>query len=183
MGPEGSSWTINLEDRSLEPDLDEDDGSNWTVNSASISSNSRHIALLFNKKGLFVFNGSTGEYIGDVSHIQGTDNWRFSPDGCNVWVVDRDGGASVWRVASGWRGLKGMKREVNIEDPPEGYPWGSSHGYRVTDDWWILGPDGKRLLMLPPPWQYYAVRRIWKGRFLALLHGGLSKPVILELDE
>ena len=183
VGLEGSSWTINLEDRSLEPDLDEDDGSNWTVNSASISSNSRHIALLFNKKGLFVFNGSTGEYIGDVSHIQGTDNWRFSPDGCNVWAVDQDGGATVWRVGRGWQRVGDPRREVDIEDPPEGYPWGSSHGYRVTDDWWILGPDGKRLLMLPPPWQYYAVRRIWKGRFLALLHGGLSKPVILELDE
>ena len=36
--------------------------------------------------------------------------------------------------------------------------------------------------MLPPPWQSYAMDRIWKGQFLALLHGGLSEPVILELD-
>ena len=72
--------------------------------------------------------------------------------------------------------------EVDIEHPPEGYPWGSSRGYQVASDWWILGLDGKRLLMLPPPWQSQdAVRQVWKGQFLALLHVGLSEPVILEL--
>ena len=38
------------------------------------------------------------------------------------------------------------------------------------------------LLQLPPPWQSCAVLRVWKGQFLALLHGRLSEPVILELD-
>ena len=63
-----------------------------------------------------------------------------------------------------------------------GSPWGSSRGYVVTDDGWILGPDGKRLLMLPLPWQSHAVRRVWNGNFVALLHGTLPEPIILELE-
>ena len=85
----------------------------------------------------------------------------------------------MWRVRGGRDELEPL---VDIEDPPEGYPWASSCGHRVTDDWWILGPDGKRLLMLPPPWQSYPVDRVWKGRFLALLHRELPEPVLLELE-
>lgn len=70
---------------------------------------------------------------------------------------------------------------VHIADLPEGYPWGSPRGYRVTDDWRILDPDEKRLLLLPPPWQCEPVRRVWKGQFLALLHREIQEPVILEL--
>ena len=109
---------------------------------------------------------------------------RFSPDGCDLWCVERSGEASVWRDSDGQGQLKHSELTVSVEHPPEGYPWGSIHGYRVTSDWWILGPDGKRLLLLPPPWQPYAVHRVWGGQFLALLHGatGLSEPVILGLD-
>jgi len=71
---------------------------------------------------------------------------------------------------------------IPIEHPGEGYPWASSCGYQVTDDWWILDPDRKRLLMLPPPWRSYPLLRVWKGQFLALLHGGLLEPVILKLE-
>jgi WD40 repeat protein len=78
--------------------------------------------------------------------------------------------------------LEDLKHRVDVKHPPEEYPWRSSCGYQVTQDWWILAPDGKRLLMLPPPWQYYPERRVWKGQFLALLHEGLSEPVILELE-
>ena len=105
----------------------------------------------------------------------------FTPDGSHVWCVATDGGAKVWRV--GERGKpERLELVAEIEHPPEGYPWRSSRGYRVTNDWWILGPDGKRLLMLPPPWQSYPVHWVWKGEFLALLHGDLSEPVILEME-
>ena len=50
------------------------------------------------------------------------------------------------------------------------------------NDQWILSPDGKLLLMLPPPWQSSALQRVWKGQFLVLLHGRLSEPVILKLE-
>ena len=173
VGLEGSSWTINLNNGH---------GHILTVYSATISSNSRHIALCC-AEGVFTFNGSTGEYVGDESIPPGPANIRLSPNGCDVWFVRRDGGANVWRVGSRGKVFSYLESANDIEDLPEGYPWGSSRGYRVTDNWWILGPDRRRLLMLPPPWQSYAEHRIWKGRFLALLHGGLSEPVILELDE
>ena len=105
---------------------------------------------------------------------------RFTPDGCRVWCAT-DNKAEVWRVG-GRRELECLEEKVDIERPPEGCPWGSSRGYQVTNDWWILGPDGKRLLMLPPRWQSYVVHRVWKGQFLALLHGGLLEPVILEME-
>jgi hypothetical protein len=68
------------------------------------------------------------------------------------------------------------------KDRDDRYPWASSQGYQVTDDWWILNPDGKQLLMLPPPWQSDMVHQVWKGKYLALLHPGLLEPVILELE-
>jgi hypothetical protein len=37
--------------------------------------------------------------------------------------------------------------------------------------------------MLPPLWQSFeSVDRVWNGKFLALLHGSLPEPVILELE-
>jgi hypothetical protein len=93
-----------------------------------------------------------------------------------------DDEVDVWRVGGKEDMLEYLGHTVDPEHPPEGCPWASSHGYQVTDDWWILGPDGKRLLMLPPLWQFKAMQHVWKGQFLALLHGGLSEPVILELE-
>ena len=77
--------------------------------------------------------------------------------------------------------LEHLEYRIDPENPPEGYPWGSSR-YRITEDWWLLGPGGERLLMLPPSWRSDAVRRVWKGDFLALLHNGLSEPIILQLN-
>ena len=165
VGVEGSSWTINL---SNPPD--------FTPTSASISPDFRHIAHS-DRSHLYVYGASTGEILWKES-ARGHAH-RFSPDGYDIWYVDIRGNAEVWRVRGGRDKLEPL---VDMEDPPEGYPWGSSCGYRITDDWWILGPDGKRLLMLPPPWQSYPVQRVWKGRFLALLHAELPEPVILELE-
>ena len=75
----------------------------------------------------------------------------------------------------------GMLEDLNSVDMgelPEGYSRESSHGHRVVGRW-VLGPDGSRLLLLPPPWQF-SVDRVWKGQFLVLFFGGLSEPVILE---
>ena len=66
---------------------------------------------------------------------------------------------------------------VGTDHPAEGYPWGSLCGYHVTNDWWILGPDGKQLLVLPPPWWSQTVQQMWEGQFLGLLHAGLPEPV------
>ena len=79
--------------------------------------------------------------------------------------------------------LKHTNNAADITDGLWGCPWGSPHGYKVTIDGWTLSGDEKRLLMLPPLWQSQLdVDRVWNGKFLALLHGTLPEPVILELD-
>ena len=108
----------------------------------------------------------------------------FASGGDLLWCVDERGVAEEWVLPG--RGssdppVKSQRGSINPGHPPAGYPWGSSRGYQVTKDWWVRGPDGKRLLMLPPHWQSDAVRRMWKGQFLALLHCGLPEPVMLEL--
>ena len=73
--------------------------------------------------------------------------------------------------------------EVDVE-AVGGYPWKSSRGYQITNDWWILDPEGKRLLMLPAAWQFHGEEQcVWKEQFLALLSGQLPEPVILELNQ
>ena len=60
----------------------------------------------------------------------------------------------------------------------------SPRDYRATNDCWMPGPDGERLLMLPPPWQALRSKLgVWGGQFLALLYSELLKPVILELNQ
>jgi len=155
------------------------------VFTAAISSDLHHVALVtYDSPGprpLYICSVSAGKYPGHrVTH--GNTLW-FDPDGRSVWCVGITGEAEVWTVPGhGPTPPHEASDVVGIEHPPEGYPWGSSRGYRATDDGWVLGPDGKRLLMLPPPWQSFALGRVWNGRFLALLHGALSEPVILELD-
>jgi WD40 repeat protein len=166
---------VSLEDSSRVINLG---GSQDGVTSGTISTDFRYVALE-QCSNLHVYSASTGEYLGKD---MGTGTPWFAPEGCDLWRVGYGGGAVVLRVVDEEDLLECTKLTVNIEHPPEGYPWGSSRGYRVTKDWWILGPDGKRLLMLPPPWQSYAVLRVWKGKFLALLHCGLSEPVILEVE-
>ena len=163
VGLEDSSSTIHLAS-----------GHRFTFG-ASISPDSRHIAVIDNWE-ICIHSASTGELLWKKGQ-SGRIPW-FSPDGCKVWCVWDCGGAEVWNV-SGGRKVSGPF--AVIEHPSEGYPWGSSCGYRVTDDWWVLSPDGERLLMFPPTWQSHPIHRVWKGKFLALLHCGLLEPVILEL--
>ena len=150
------------------------------LSNASISPDSRHIAVC-DLDALYIHSGSTGELLWEESTSRPQKSW-FSPDGSDLWCIDRSGKTEVWGVKGERRGPELLERTAYVEFPPEGYPWASSRGYRVTDDWWILGPGGKRLLMLPPPWQSYAMERRWEGQFLALLHRGLPEPVILELE-
>ena len=164
VGAESSSWTINLSNSPRD------------LICTSISPDFRHIALS-DSSYLYVYSASTGEILWKEP-AQGHTH-RFSPGGYDIWYADIRGNAEVWRVRGGRDELEPL---VDIEDPPEGYPWASSCGHQVTDDWWILDPDGKRLLMLLPPWRsYLPIERVWKGQYLALLHSGLPEPVILEL--
>ena len=170
VGPEDRAWAVDLCDETR----------SYLLVRASMSPDSRYIALI-DMLYLYVHRTSTGELLGEPVRSMGMP--RFSPDGHHIWCLNMSGGQQVYRVGDGQEGpLECLENEVDVEDPLQGSPWGSSPGYQVTDDWWILSPGGKRLLMLPPPWRSYANHRLWKGRFLALLHAGLSEPVILELD-
>jgi WD40 repeat protein len=184
VGLEESLWTIDLENTS--EILNSSQGGGRLAN-ASISPGSCYIALTaltVLKFGcvqhLCIYSASTGECLGLGSTEKEYIPW-FSPDGCDIWCAVESGEAEVWRVGE-QNVLEHLEHTVSLENPPEGYPWASSQGYQVTDDWWILGPDGKRLLMLPPPWRSYTVQRMWKGHFLALLHEELLEPVILEVE-
>ena len=170
VGLEDRSWTINL--------CGSQDYDKWWIY-ASISPDFRYIAVV-EGDSLHIHRTSTGEHLGERRIEWGVP--QFSLDGRHIWCEGADHIAGVWRVGGGREVLERLWDEYDMGHPPKGNPWKSSRGHQVTKDWWILDPDGERLLMLPPPWQPYVRFRLWKGQFLALLGGGLSEPVILELD-
>jgi len=129
---------------------------------------------------LGIYDVSTGERLACTA-TQGLMPW-FTPDGREVWCMGHN--------VEGWKIVKDSEFGVTKLEPlgPTTYPSGgipcrSSRGYRVTDDWWVVSPSGKRLLWLPHDWRSDEMRRRWSGRYLGLLHGELPEPVILEFDE
>ena len=152
-----------------------------TVIAASISLDLRYIALARHTRG--------GE---DLLDVYCAPTWRnlqvrewgwalwFDPGGDHLWCT-RHSDAEVFTIAPD--ALNHTMTVVDIEQGSWGCPWGSSHGYKVADDGWILGGGGKRLLMLPPLWRSLKpVNQVWNGRFLAHLCGALPGPVILEFE-
>jgi len=141
VGLEESTWTINYRDH---------DRLEYTYG-ASITPDSRYIVFTVENdtlgeidefdEFLHIYTISTGEEL--EWRLSRGRIPRFSPDGCDIWCANDEGEAEVWRVCGGQNVLERLEQTVDIEDPPEGYPWGSSRGYRVTNDWWILGPDRK----------------------------------------
>jgi hypothetical protein len=192
VGLEDSSWTTNLEGMPaiLGGSQGEGEWNHGVMIGASISPDSSCIALTAlgvprNKDGVFwflcIYSVSTGGYLGHQVIDTKYTPW-FAPDGCNIWCANSEGEVVVWRVGGKEDVLKCLWHTLDPEHPPEGYPWAPSCGYQVTDEWWILSPGGKRLLMLPPLWQSEGVECVWKGQFLALIHRGLLEPVILEVE-
>lgn len=172
MNVEDSVQTINFSDMR-----------SGYVSAASISHDSRYIAVIaesYPGSGrLYIYNGSTGHCLDDAV-VRGSTLW-FLPGGYNIgWVADGNEGET--RRITARETLDYTMPIGNIDHGQYGCPHGSSHGYQVTNDGWIISPGGRRLLMLPPPWQSDTVRRAWNGKFLALLHGALPEPVILELE-
>ena len=152
--------------------------------SASISPDSHLVGLAvttaWGPLRLIIHNLSTGEH-SNCGEIEAR-MIQFSPDGCSIWCAQKSGEATVRWAGNKFQKSVGQAVTFGIDDPPEGYPWASPHGCWVTNDWWILDADGKRLLMLPAKWRSGPLDRRWKGQFLALLHWGLQEAVILDLD-
>jgi hypothetical protein len=152
------------------------------VTAASMSHDSCYIALLMDMEGKYMYGGclcfysaSTGKYLGRISTRQVGVLW-FTPAGNEIWCAGDENKADVWTITG--NNLDYTMVVTKIEDRSWGCPWGSSQGYQITNEGWILGLDGRRLLMLPPSWQADAAQRVWKGKFLALLHATLPEPVI-----
>ena len=152
------------------------------VTVASISSDLRYIALArygerkgFGGDFLEVYCTSTGLTTRRDAKVFALS---FTPDGHDLWCSSGDT-VDVFTVTPRYTGTV-----LGIGDGSWGgrSPWEPPRGYKVTDDGWILDADGKRLLMLPPLLRsQFMVDRVWNGDFLALLHGQLPQPVILEL--
>ena len=142
----------------------------------SITPDFRHVTLVtadvhVGARYLYIYGGSTGKQLARHTLSGGTP--EFAPGGRDLYFACEDKDDAL-RVGSGGQLLQYPSKEN---------PWASSRGYWVTDDWWILDSDGKRLLMLPPRWQSpLGTDRVWKEQFLALLHVGLPEPIILELN-
>ena len=189
---ESSAQTINFDDQQAE---------RGTV-AASMSLDLRYVALTSKdwlwttmRSRLHVYDVSTGQHL--CRNIGCWDAVWFPPGGDSVWCAIQNRAEVVeisWEAVDdaantddttnmgGVTDEDGAREVVGIEHGSWGCPWGSSRGYVVTNDGWILRPDGKRLLMLPLPWRSHAVRRVWSGKFIALLHGTLPEPIILELE-
>ncbi|KAF9643063.1 hypothetical protein BDM02DRAFT_3273228 [Thelephora ganbajun] len=149
---------------------------------------------------LHLYDVPTGQCLGHVSMHKkiSTSPW-FTPDGREVWCITRHGGTHGLTIVEGSEpseanGLAIVESSVPgviklehlrpTNQPPSTPPWLSSRGYQITDDGWILGISGKRLLWLPLYLQSLnTAHRTWSGRFLALLHATLPEAVILELEE
>ena len=154
-----------------------------TMVAASISLDSRYIALIrYNLAGyrhnfLDVYCTSTGQNFRLQARVFAL--W-FASDGHDIWCV-ADDGVKVYTITQD--ALVQTKTVADIEYGLWGLPWGSSCGYKVTNEGWVLRRDGKRLLMLPPLWQPQSeVDRVWNGKFLVLLHDRLPEAVILNLE-
>lgn len=154
---------------------------------ASISLDFRYIATLRTSRlrYLSLYDLSTEQRLSLTGGriVKGEGPLWFTPSGLNICCTLRGKGAEVVEITQdGHLGNITVTPAADIEGGLWGCPWGTSGGYQITSDGWVLGVGGKRLLMLPPPWHSYAEKRVWNGQFLALLHGTLPEPVILELD-
>jgi len=155
-----------------------------------ISPDLHHLAVVGMHRGdsehsyLCLYDVHTGQHLQTVTQ----DHYsiyapRFTPDGREVWCTRSDNGLDGWKIVEDSKSdFIELEYLGSTTHRPDGPTWQSSHGYQVTDDWWILGPSGKRLFWLPPQWRSGELRRKWGKRFVALLHNELREAVILELE-
>ena len=150
-----------------------------SVNSASISPNLNHIAVVGVNGALNIYDMSTGKHLVDAHSMGSTV--QFTPDGHEIWCPDSSEG---WAIIGNTKSNDTKLEQLDPAKGPSGVlPWQPSCGFQVTDDGWVLSSTGKKLLWLPPHWRSHEKHRAWGGRFLALLHYGLPEVVIMELLE
>ena len=134
---------------------------------------------------LQVYNVSTGLCLASIP-VCGQTKPRFSQDGREVWA-GYNFFAEEWEECKIIEDSESGAVELHLQGTPgpeHGVFRESSSGHAVTDSGWVLSPSQKRLLWLPHRWRTdFEWNRAWGGRFLGLLHGELSKAVVLEFLE
>ena len=157
-------------------------GSESALVAGSVSFDFGHIAVIYGSGeiGLLEVYTATGQLLRNSNPV-GRDPLWFLPDRPGIGRVV-DGNKGQVRLITTEGTLEDPIPIGDIENGQWGCPHGSSRGYKVTNDGWIVSPSRKRLLMLPPHWRSEIMRRVWNGQFLGLLHGTLPEAVILELE-
>ena len=146
----------------------------------SISLDFQYIALAGLRSPIvYCTSTSTRQVVDDLEGVEGL--W-FAPGTNDLWCATENDESEVFSITQDTH--HHIKTVDRTEYGTWGCPWGSSCGYQVTNEGWVLCQDGKRLLMIPPLWRSWSteIEQVWKGKFLALLHATLPEPVILELE-
>ena len=178
--PEGSFHlraTMNVEDSVRTIEFSYSDRNTKLVD-VSVSPDHRYILVKELIYEVHLYDATTGEHLSS-GDTMGTGHW-ITPDGRKVGCIDSDNkGAFLEITAQG----ELVTRDVGLVDIGEGRygcPY-TSPDYKITDDGWVLGSRGERVLILPSLWRPVDLsKRIWNGQFLALVHGALPQAVILE---
>ena len=138
--------------------------------------------------GLEIRDVNTGTCLASTISDSFSPPW-FTQDGREVWMTY--GYSGMDPLYDGWEIIEGgvssameLKPLEETLHPSRTFLWHLIHGYKVTDDGWVLSPTRKRLLWLPHRWRSDQEEdRLWSGRFLGLSHRLSSGVVILEFLE
>ena len=141
-----------------------------------IAAYTHYSALVFYVKTLRGYNIKID---GKISGIQ------FSPDGHKLWI---SGGGLYYfvklEVPGNWNSLDGEDQTIleATEGDGELLFSHSSCGHSCGIDFkWVMDPQGRKILWLPPNWRFNDWREArWDGNFLALLHKHHPEPIIIE---
>ena len=122
-----------------------------------LSPDSRHVAVAVDDKKLSIYCATSGEYHCGGDTVTEFPMLWFTPDSRSIgYVLGEDEGLvrEIRTIATGGtlQHQLGEKETVDIGKGQLGCPFTSSRGYQITDDGWLFGPSGKRLLILPPLW-------------------------------
>ena len=147
---------------------------------ASISPDLNYLAFVDDLSGeLYIcnMNSRNNPIVVDTNGV-----WTgFSSDGCKVWCARNADKVEQWEIIEedGSDVIK-LGPYIEAEELPKGFPYKSSHGYRITADQWMLNSSGRRLIKLP----YYLHGRdiTWNGKFLGILKATSPEFVILKLE-
>ena len=122
----------------------------------SISLDFRYVAILGTGMEsqfpmLHAYSLSTGRNVYKSFVLVAGGSLWFVPSGLDIWFAP-ESKVESHPIDQEEHRLSGF----NIEDGPCGSPWRPSCGCTVTNNGWLIGPDGKWLFVLPPPWRSYA---------------------------